>query len=51
MDHRGEAEGLLSLIEINEDTTTNPYVIAAMAQIHAILALVDAVQSKKEANA
>jgi hypothetical protein len=46
MSHRDEAEGLLSLIEINEDTTTDPHVIAAMAQIHAILALVDAVQSR-----
>lgn len=46
MNHKSEAESLLGLIEINEDTTTDPHVLAAMAQIHALLALVDAIQSK-----
>jgi hypothetical protein len=45
--HKQAAKGLLELIEINEDETTDPHVLAAMAQTHALLAIVEAIQGIK----
>lgn len=45
--HKSSAESLLDLLAVNEDRTTDPLVLAAWAQTHALLAIVEAIQEIK----
>jgi hypothetical protein len=45
--HRAAADNLLDLVAVNEDETTDPNILIAWAQVHALLAVVDAITELK----
>lgn len=43
--HRNQARDYMELLDINEEDTKDPLVLAAIAQGHAMIAMVDAIHA------